>query len=391
MLKIPLHFPNSSFKHPFTKRGVKTTGRKSRYCINIDWFSFSARKKSKDFHSFNASFWKLERHRKDYNFENVYRLSSVDEPGYYCEIFSDPYVSFIEKDLVIVKFHNKLLYNTPISELVTSVCTMLNLEYNAISRLDIALDMQQLSDPRLTPQMLLRKLCRMELRKVGTSVLYDWQVTRQYQYVTGIRYGKRSSDICGKIYNKTLEMKQQKTKPWITDTWDKAGFDRKKETYRFEITINANKNYVLPETGETFDKRDLNLLNNDRLKSLFKAHFNKFFRFAENRHNRRFDRCEQIDIIDFNKEFDEIVLIKKDNKEASGSYEKGLINTVMKMVKASKNTDHLQYISLLKFINSLIEKYSLKIWFQNKYPDDDLIKTLNVSAEIKLFDYVENT
>lgn len=186
-------------------------------------------------------------------------------------------------------------------------------------------------------------------------------------------------------------MKQQKTKPWITDTWDKAGFDRKKETYRFEITINANKNYVLPETGETFDKRDLNLLNNDRLKSLFKAHFNKFFRFAENRHNRRFDRCEQIDIIDFNKEFDEIVLIKKDNKEASGSYEKGLINTVMKMVKASKNTDHLQYISLLKFINSLIEKYSLKIWFQNKYPDDDLIKTLNVSAEIKLFDYVENT
>lgn len=62
-------------------------------------------------------------------------------------------------------------------------------------------------------------------------------ITSAFEY---IRWGSRNSGVCTYLYNKSQELRDKKSKPWIADRWKQAGLDEKDgDIFRVEFSIAA--------------------------------------------------------------------------------------------------------------------------------------------------------
>lgn len=96
-------------------------------------------------------------------------------------------------------------------------------EYSRISRIDICLDFERFDSGDL-PQIFLdryvkRKYSKINQADISLHGLDNWDG----RYWNSCRWGSKNSMINTKLYDKTLELKQQKDKPYIRQAWFTAG------------------------------------------------------------------------------------------------------------------------------------------------------------------------
>lgn len=246
------------------------------YVINIDWLSCSVYGEI----SSPPIFFEV----KDTGNRNRLFLS-VSELYYNGEhiatLQSSPSSPLLRKDLIIVKFENHVLYREGLIDFVQMVIKSWNWIFNNVNRLDIALDFQKLNNG-MKPQFLVAGLfdgsiikknarCQVfhgvdknnidNLYKTKNNNLvayFNKEVNFNSSSITGYRSGSRASAVCTYLYNKTLELKQIKDKPYIREIWRRCGFNENTDTWRLEFSLK----------GKQFDNIRLDDLRENKLFNL---------------------------------------------------------------------------------------------------------------------------
>lgn len=136
-------------------------------------------------------------------------------------------------------------------------------EYSRISRLDICLDFEKF-DSGDNPQVFIdrflkRKYSKINQARISAHGLDNWDG----RYWNSIKWGNESSMVSTKLYDKTMELKENYDKPYIRQAWFAAGLiddwyqctkhDRQSKVYapriwRLEFSIKSStKNWFVVE------------------------------------------------------------------------------------------------------------------------------------------------
>lgn len=191
-------------------------------CINIDWLEVYCLEDS--FTPHDASYfrargwWVQERAYGTRVYAEMFTLMGSDDFPL-LEIRRRPVSSVLEPLACHIRLHNRTCYY---DDAVVALRRFLNdygFVFQRISRVDLALDFE-LFDSGDDPQVFIRRYMRGKYAKINQSNLAahgrdDWSA-RQWN---SLAWGAPSSPIGTKLYNKTLELREVKDKPYIRQAW----------------------------------------------------------------------------------------------------------------------------------------------------------------------------
>lgn len=169
--------------------------------------------------------------------------------------------------------------------------------FKSVKRCDICLDFNTF-DSGENPQYVLRdfiteKLSKINQTKVSAHGADQWDG----RFWNSIRWGAPSSNIATRFYNKSLELKENKMKTWIQDSWKSSGLDLTKPVWRVEFEIKCGqRGFKNRKTQEFHEFKLSDVDRREKLLFIFHAMCNKYFHFKYREFNpdgtdKRKDRC----------------------------------------------------------------------------------------------------
>lgn len=158
-----------------------------------------------------------------------------------------PRISTMRPDAFQLKVDNMWLYKDDCFRMLAYVCGTLHLDVRHISRLDLCADFNLFHDG-LHPIEFIRRFMAGEIKHKGRSHgrVYFRQEAAPADIAASVgdvlnfnalEFGKHSSDARVYLYNKSLELREEKKKPWIEDCWRAAGLNVD-DVWRLEISMN---------------------------------------------------------------------------------------------------------------------------------------------------------
>lgn len=207
----------------------------------------------------------------------------------YATIQQCPRTSVINQKATIVKLSNRVLYSTKYIEILYALQSALGLTYKGITRIDICYDCNKFFNGRSIPRFL-KTYIEKEMGEVGSiyrrgSDLFTAHGSKSQtstSKITSMRFGSEKNRIGAYIYDKTLEMKEVKEKPWIRETWEQNGLVSTDtvHVWRSEISIKCEGTDILNmNTGQLFRLSPMYLEHADSIKKLFHIYAAKVFDF----------------------------------------------------------------------------------------------------------------
>lgn len=268
--------------------------------INIDWLAYSAYGIVGETTLFNR-FKVIPKEHGSQVFKNVASIVTNDTLEEVAQMQYNPRSSALKPNLVIVKLANRCLYEYDYIKLIKTINEGLSLEYNSLSRLDICADFYTFKT--ISPQELIRQFLQRKLRRFGKSkyVLHGNQDRPQeYEY---LRFGSPTSDVVCYLYNKSLEMREVKHKPYIVRQWSQLSYNYEDITpapdvWRLEFRLNGDNIKTLCDDNGELNELTLDALNNKTtLLYLYSALVCKFWRWAKPTANKFID-CREVQMFD---------------------------------------------------------------------------------------------
>ncbi len=272
----------------------------TKQIINIDWLAYSAYGNIGETTLFNR-FKVIPKEHGSQVFKNVASIVAIDTAEEVAQMQYNPRSSALKPNLVIVKLANRCLYEYDYIALIKQINSGLNIEYNSLSRLDICADFYTFE--YCTPQMLIQQFLQRKLRRYGKSkyVLHGNQDRAQeYEY---LRFGSPTSDVVCYLYNKSLEMREVKHKPYIVRQWSQLSYKYDDicpapDIWRLEFRLNGDNIKALCDENGELRNLTLNALNNKTtLLYLYSALVNKFWRWAKPTASKFID-CKEVAMFD---------------------------------------------------------------------------------------------
>lgn len=264
----------------------------------------------------------------------------------------------------LIKFDNKQLYRKDLQQFVKSFLIQFNLTFHNFSRIDIALDFSQF-DNDTQPHDFIRRVVNgqyLKYNKAEAQTKFTQDIKNSFSY---LKFGSNSSDICFYIYNKSLELKQVKHKPWITDNWKANGLDTSKDIYRLEFSIKApHKSLINLFTGELSNPFTLDLLNTSNTASLFNTLVCQYFRFKFKSKQRNKARMNNIPL--FDNIASEFKLLTISNKLDSGRSDKIFIKKLNEVNDYMRGNDFNLSIASDQILEKFIVERDLVSWSMRK-------------------------
>lgn len=179
-------------------------------------------------------------------------------------IFMTPKMSSIDPNSVSIKVANRLLYKEDWSWFLHDIIESLHIRIKNITRVDLCLDFQKFAYQDLAPSEFIHRYIqdqtvaetetyvregsniycvygkkRMKAVNGEKEITDDTEVTvnSAFEY---IRFGSRNSGVCTYLYNKSQELRDKHSKPWIRQRWEQAGLNEKDgDIFRLEFSISA--------------------------------------------------------------------------------------------------------------------------------------------------------
>ena len=249
-----------------------------------------------------------------------------------------------------------------------------------------------------------------------------------------MRWGSKGSDIGAYAYNKSLELREVKDKPWIRETWEKAGLiDAFNETewaklsekekqrkieqgdvqalietpvWRFEISIKAHGKDLLDiKTGELF-KLDINYFETQNaVENLFYTYAAKVFDFRMSTGQTTIRNYPSLKIFEMSREvterpvrvslladtgrtekmivnrlealqsiYSDVSSADRAAMEATLCFIREISGTKIRMAKLKKENDYLEHMKGYKSKSTVIDEYLEFVDYSHR-------KRLNIDAQ----------
>ena len=218
-----------------------------------------------------------------YLFTGKYTSSGEEDYIAFAEIQAKPN-GVIDGRTVLVKLCNRFLYEPHGLDMFRDVLNELHLTVKRISRLDICADFNELLVG--SPAQFIYDYARGVYRHVGRSIgtTNFTQKGGDPIIYNALSFGKHTSDTRVYLYNKTLELKTVKDKPYIRDKWRAASLDVSRDVWRLEVSITGKAlEYHDRESGQkqkiTFDS----LFNWGNVTQHYLTFVESLFAFVNNR------------------------------------------------------------------------------------------------------------
>jgi hypothetical protein len=198
-----------------------------------------------------------------------------------CTIVFQPHSDILPKNSGMIKFSNFLLYSPDFKQYVDETFYALGFIFKRISRLDICIDFTETIEYK-QPEEIIKDFLHQKIKKSGRSKFYaigQNSKNIEFQY---LRFGSRTSEIVAYLYNKSKEMKEQKAKEWIYNSWRDKGWNGVEEVYRLEFALMLQSKIITDNDGATLiDFTIKDIFNQNFLCDLFTGLENKYFHFTK--------------------------------------------------------------------------------------------------------------
>lgn len=216
-----------------------------------------------------------------------------------------PRSSALRKELCIVKLENRVLYSQKVFPCLMNILATFHIVYKGITRIDFCYDCNKFKNG-VSPERFLRKyvsvpfespqyVYRKNTKKFAVHMSRNKSGSQKIEYV---RWGSDSSNKCCYMYDKSLELKEVKDKPWIRETWEKNGLinDDSNHVWRCEISIKSDgMDLINLGTGQLFRLQPEYMQNQrdmERLFYFYAAQMFAFYRRNQHKRVRDFDKIE---------------------------------------------------------------------------------------------------
>lgn len=218
------------------------------------------------------------------------------KPFEFCEILFRPRVSSIHPNSCHLRIYNEPLYTSSWFDKYCVLMACLPLEYRSLTRVDLACDFNKFYGG-LSPRLFIKRYLNGEILKIGINRGYMSFRDMGYVIANGsqrlpdgfkrglpdfnaITWGSKGY-VQTQLYNKSLELREGKFKPWIYSTWERAGLDVR-DVWRVEFRIQgAGKECQLLETGDLFAFGTSDFADVERIYQMFSTYADRYFRFVK--------------------------------------------------------------------------------------------------------------
>lgn len=261
-----------------------------KYCISVDWLQtyclgneIVVGKYLKDDFVFDVQLQEAET-------AQFKRLYSVKMQGLeIATIQQEPRTKVINNKATLVKLSNRVLYSQRYVSILYALQAVLKLTYKGITRLDICYDCNAFHGGRSIPRFI-KNYVQLPMGEKGSLyrrgsdkfAAYGSKSRTSDSKITSIRYGSEKSRIGSYMYDKTLELKEVKDKPWIREMWKENGLvsDEKTHVWRSEISIKCEGMDILNmDSGQLFKLSPCYLEHYKAIDKLFHIYAGKVFDF----------------------------------------------------------------------------------------------------------------
>lgn len=286
-----------------------------KYCISVDWLQVCCYSNNLAFLLNNdyynkvdsLPYWLELQPLETRSFARFIRVhTKVGNDWRYCaDILAVPRSTMLNSNIVLVKIHNRFLYNQNYIKLLYNICDTFKLSIKGLTRLDLCYDCNSFHGG-LKPHKFIKEFVTAEfdspryIYKVGAKQfrVYGGKSVSSATKFSGIEFGSGKSSKRCYIYDKTRELAEVKDKPWIRQYWQENGLisDEKTHVYRAEISIKCDGMDLLNmSTGELFKLSPEYLQSQPAIEKLFHFYAARMFRFhRKGKHTRvrDYDRIE---------------------------------------------------------------------------------------------------
>lgn len=280
--------------------------------VLIDWLSISG--KSTGYQLESLQVVKLEHGTSVFScIEEIFRKSKR-----IATVTSHAYSEIIDKNLLIVKFDNWVLYDEKFWTIYSDIIEELRINSVKISRLDICKDFNYFYNKR-NPKNLIKGFLTGDLIKLGKSKYSVWGETNERLTYDYLSFGKKSSTLNVYLYDKSKELNQVKNKPWVRNKWVQYDLDQQLPVYRLEFSIKKSEiGLINKTTGEEVKFTVNDIFIEESLNLLFDTLLSKYFHFKIYSGNSNVSREISVKLFE-NETFDEIAWEVEDSLETNRS------------------------------------------------------------------------
>lgn len=298
-------------------------------CINIDWLEcYCLESQPRDAHYFASLGFDVQ--ERDYGtrlYKEMFTIFVEGQP--FVEVRRSPSSSgsataskFFDPRACHIRLCNRTCYCNNAGELMRDFLDAHGYVFMNLYKIDIAMDFEKF-DSGDVPAKFLERYLKGKYSKVNQCNLSvhgkdEWD-GRLYNSVS---WGSKSSPVFTRFYDKTMELKEAKDKPYIRQAWatcglvddfiqlTKVGEDGvvyKPRIWRLEFSISSSvKNWVCFDVDTLGNKthlskrNDLSMyLNRESLIPMYASLVNHYFHFKKFQEGVRKDRCEDKTLFDF--------------------------------------------------------------------------------------------
>lgn len=216
-------------------------------CINLDWLEVYCLESSIcDANYFRAQGYEVQ--SREYGtplYEQMFVIFQEGVP--YIEIRRAPHNpkgfhsgGILPANAAHIRFDNRSCYLPGCVNLLRSFLVAHGYMFVSISRVDICCDFNRF-DNGMMPKNFINKWFKAEFSK-----LYQGRFSAHgadkwgYRDVNSVKWGRPTSAITTKLYNKSMEMREVKEKLYIKDAWLAAGLNLAEDVWRVEFSISSS-------------------------------------------------------------------------------------------------------------------------------------------------------
>lgn len=277
------------------------------YCCNVDWlqtYCLGNYVETGEYSSGGSTYRVIGR---DVETKLFRRVADVFKNGQKVATITQlPKTPVINPKTTLVKLSNRVLYCEQYVRILLEIQDALRLRYKGITRIDVACDFNTFYGGRSVPKFIKDYIVsepssKNHIYRRGSDEYYVRGNKKKNQASTFnyIRLGKKDSRVHCYIYDKTIELQEQKDKPWIRAAWEKAGIknDDNNHVWRAEISIKNEGSQLLDMgTGELFKLSPEYLNTLKAVQSLFMFYARKYLDFRKKRKSQKLSKYDKVEL-----------------------------------------------------------------------------------------------